>query len=68
MGTKEGHYDSLPRCLCYLSVVIEDAGHFLLTFLVLGMIGVEVGQGLQGIDETGFWSLWGSTLALMEKE
>ena len=68
MATREGYCDSHPRCLYCLSTVTEDAGHFLLTFLVLGMIGVKVGQGLQGIDETRFWSLWRSAPALMAKE
>ena len=43
--------------LFLLAIILEDTGHVILTFLVLGMIGVEVGQGLQGIDETEFWSL-----------
>ena len=42
------------RFLFLLATISEDMDRVILTFLVLGMIGVEVGQGLQRIDVTGF--------------
>ena len=52
----------------FLATISTDMGHDLLTFLVLGMIEVKSGQGLVGINEIKFGSLWESAQLVRAKE
>ena len=64
--------DTVAGCSCrfffFLATILVDMGRDFLTFLVLGMIEVKIGQGLIGINGTEFWSLWESARLVMAKE